>query len=156
MGEYVPNLKYYRTVYIDDKEKFVAGRLKILFVNIDYPLWITFDHVKHTHEWRMLQDEELPDIEKRGIKGLKEAHFAIKNIEGFFEAKPIDENNTLFYYSTLVTTKIPIPQAIEAYISSLTLPNYLAATRQRVIDEAPLYRNKNVEPHSDKSEEKPE
>ncbi len=143
MGEYVPNLKYYRTVYLDDREKFVAGRLYIMFMNIDYPLWIQFDHEQHNHVWRMLRDEELPGVEKRGIEGLQTSHFLINDIRGYFKLNPIDENSTLFFYSTLVSTKIPVPQAVEAYIAKLTLPNFLAAVRQRVIDQRDEIQSEN-------------
>ncbi len=134
MGEYVPNLKYYKTVYRGEKEKYIAGKLRILFVNIKYPLLVEFEAGQYNHTWRMLRREELPNIGKRGIKGLVPPNAIIKNIVGFWELRPIDENNTLFYYSTLVSTKLPVPQTIEAYISKLTLPKYLAATRQQIID----------------------
>ena len=143
MGEYVPNLKYYRTVYLDDKEKYVAGRLYILYMNIDYPLWIQFDHEQYNHVWRMLRDDELPGVEERGIEGLQKSHFLINDIRGYFKLSSIDENNTLFLYSTLVSTKIPVPQTVEAYVAKLTLPNFLAAVRQRVIDKRDEIELKN-------------
>ena len=134
MGDYVPNLKYYKTIHRAETEKFIAGRLRIMFVNIDYPLWVQFDHEKYNHTWRMLKEDELPAIELRGIKGLVPAHFAIKDITGFWQLKPIDENKTLFLYSALVSAKF-VPESVMTYVSKLTLPNFLAAVRQRLIDQ---------------------
>jgi len=134
MGKYVPNLKYYRTVYQSDTEKYIAGRLRILFINIDYPLLVLINHDKSEHTWRLLTKDELLEVEKQGIKGLLPAHFLIKNVNGNWKLTPIDANHTLLRHSTLLSTKMPIPQAVEIYIIKLTLPNFIAAVRQRLIE----------------------
>ncbi len=141
-GEYVPSLRNYRTVYLSDSEKFVAGRLRILWMNINYPLWIQFDSNRNKHTWRMLRDEELPEVENRGIKGLLPAHFAIENIEGYWKVSPLDGNRTLLFYSLLIRTRIPIPNAVEAHLAKMTLPDFMTALRQRVI-----YKGETWEPN---------
>lgn len=140
-GEFVPGLKYYKTIqkkifrtHPDFFQSFIEGYIKIPvpFIKKTYTLDSLFDQKKYLIKWGMVTNERIQSLNKQGLK-LTTNSSAIQNIEGFSYLKPFDNGaKTILYYSSVVEINIPVPQRVEQFLSGTIMQGFMEALKNRI------------------------
>lgn len=140
MGEYVPGLKYYKTIYeikpvADDSpgETLIEGQLKVPLLTVVYTVRVKFDPLsKYRIEWALLRDDEITDFGKKNVS-VKKHTAGLKNIGGFGYLESFENGTkTIYTYAPVVEISLPVPGFVERYISKSSLSGYLKAVKERV------------------------
>jgi hypothetical protein len=140
-GEFVPGLKYYKTiqkkVFREDPayfQSFVEGYIKIPvpFVRKTFTLDALFDQKKYLIKWDLVKNDRIVLLKKQGLSLIDNSN-VIENIEGFSYLKPFEnETKTILYYSSVVEINIPVPQSVEQFLSGTIMKGFMEAIKNRV------------------------
>lgn len=140
-GEFVPGLKYYKTIqkkifrpHPDFFQSFIEGYIKIPvpFIKKTYTLDALFDQKKYLITWGIVTNDRIQSLNKQGLK-LTTNSSAIQNIEGFSYLKPFDNGaKTILYYSSVVEINIPVPHRVEQLLSGTIMKGFMEALKNRI------------------------
>ena len=140
-GEYVPGLKYYKTIqkrtlreFPNLFQAFIEGYIKIPvpFIRKTYTLDALFDQGRFFIQWELVNHDRIQALKKTGLTLTKSSR-AIQNIEGFSYLKPFgDDTKTILYYSSVVEINIPVPQSVERFLSGTIMKGFMEAIKNRV------------------------
>lgn len=137
MGEYVPGLSYYKTVYVIKPigknsigESLIEGKLSR--PPIRYTLLVKFDKVNLRQDWRLVTENEISSYNtKKEI--LKKNSSMVKSIEGYEYLEPYNKGlQTVYTYAPIVETSGPVPDFINRALTKNTLSGYVTAVKKRV------------------------
>ncbi|MBU0992476.1 MAG: hypothetical protein KJ737_08290 [Proteobacteria bacterium] len=140
MGQYVPGLKYYKTIHtitpIDDMnngETLIEGELDVPIVTVTYTVNVTFRASENYRvEWHLLSEKQIQKYCDSNIP-VKANSSGLKSIEGFGYLEAVDDGlKTVYTYAPIVEISIPIPGFVERYISKSSLKGYLNAVKKHV------------------------
>jgi hypothetical protein len=137
MGGFVPTLEFYKTVHqLQPKnekgvyENLIHGRIKVLLFKIPYTLAVVFDEQNLRQDWRLVDDDEAQAFIDRGIDAVK-PFWALKSVAGFGYIKPFGENRTIYLYSPVIESRVPVPAGMERYAAKKSLLGYMKAVQER-------------------------
>ena len=140
-GEFVPGLKYYKTIQKKTFrehpaffQSFIEGHIKIPvpFIRKTYTLDALFDQKKFFIKWELVKYDRIQSLKKQGLS-LTKSSSAVQNIEGFSYLKPFDNGTkSILFYSSVVEINIPVPQSVERYLSGTIMKGFLEAIKNRV------------------------
>jgi len=140
MGEYVPGLKYYKTLTVIKKndesgigKSIIEGYVKIPipFVNRIFTLEVTFNKPQWRVDWKMLSPKEIEYYRTKGVN-INNSSPLVKNIEGFGYLEPYNNKiQTIFYYIPTLEITGPVPGIVERYLSVTGLKGFLKAIKER-------------------------
>ena len=135
MGEYVPDLKYYK-VLTEEKnennitERLIAGKLAVPLISVEYSMAVKFDEAAYTVSWNLLSSEETVAYKQKGIDVLTKTS-GLKNIEGFSLMEAHNSKQTVYYYAPIIEISLPVPSFAENYMAKVTLSGYMEAIKER-------------------------
>ncbi len=137
MGDYVPGLDYYKVIHVISKfdngetqESLIEGKLKIPLISLFYTMYVKYLPSDLRVEWHLVNEKEIEDYNKKNIK-VKDNTFGIKSVEGYSHLQPIENNTkTIYFYSPILESSIPVPQFIEQYLTKKILTGYLNTARK--------------------------
>jgi hypothetical protein len=140
-GEFVPGLKYYKTIqkkmFREDPayfQSFIEGYIKLPmpFIRKTYTLDALFNQKKYFIQWSLVKYDRIQSLKKHGLS-LTKSSSVLQNIEGFSYLKPFDnETKTILYYSSVVEINIPVPQRVEQFLSGTIMKGFMEAIKNRV------------------------
>ncbi len=138
MPEFVPNLKSYTIVHQfpdpanpENTQKLIAGKIKVLFFTIGYTMDVLFDPANFRQEWRLVSDEDAAAYRENGIQAVDPV-FGLKSVEGFEYIEPFDNGGkTLYYYSPVIESSIPVPGFIERAMAKSSLRGYMKGIKEK-------------------------
>jgi hypothetical protein len=140
-GEFVPGLKYYKTIqktvfqeHPAYFQSFVEGYIKIPvpFVRKTYTLDAIFEQEKYFIQWKLVQYDRIQALNKLGLSLTKSSN-VVQNIEGFSYLEPFDNGKkTILYYAPVVEINIPVPQSVERFLSGTIMTGFMEAIKNRV------------------------
>lgn len=137
MGEYVPGLSYYKTVYVIKPigknamgESLIEGKLSM--PPIRYTLDVKFDKVQLRQDWRLVTEKEVSSYNKKQ-EVLKKNSAMVQSIEGYEYLEPYNKGlQTVYTYAPIIETSGPVPGFIERALTKNTLSGYVTAVKKRV------------------------
>ena len=140
-GEFVPGLKYYKTIqkkmfreHPAYFQSFIEGYIKlpVPFIRKTYTLDALFDQKKYFIQWALVKYDRIESLRKQGLSLTKSSN-VVQNIDGFSYLKPFDnETKTILYYSSVVEISIPVPQRVEQFLSGTIMKGFMEAIKNRV------------------------
>jgi len=139
-GEFVPGLKYYKTLYkktIPDKpgsfQSYIEGYIKIPvpFIRKTYTLDVNFDRHNYLINWQLVGNNQIEELKKQGLTPSRSSR-VLQNIEGFSYLKPFENGKkTVIYYAPVVEISIPVPQRVERFLSGTIMKGFMEAIKNR-------------------------
>ncbi|MDI6796104.1 MAG: SRPBCC family protein [Desulfatibacillaceae bacterium] len=137
MGSFVPTLQFYKTVHQlqpkDEKgvyENLIRGQIKVLLFKVPYTLAVIFDEENLRQDWRLVDDDEAQAFIDEGVDAVK-PFWALKSIAGFGYIKPFGESKTIYLYSPVIESSVPVPASIERYAAKQSLLGYMKAIQDK-------------------------
>jgi len=140
-GEYVPGVKYYKTIkktvfrkHPEYFQSFVEGYIQIPvpFIRKTYTLDALFDQKNFFIRWELVTYDRIQALNKQGLS-LTKSSSVVQNIAGFSYLKPFDNaTKTVLYYAPVVEINIPVPQSVERFLSGTILSDFMEAIKNRV------------------------
>ncbi len=136
MSDYVPGLDYYKVIHVISKfdngetqESLIEGKLKIPLVSLFYTMYVKYLPLDRKVEWHLVNDKEIEAYNKKNIP-VKDNTFGIKSVEGYSFLEPFEDGaKTIYIYSPVLESSIPVPQFIEQYLAKKILTGYLNTAR---------------------------
>lgn len=137
--EFVPAINYYKTLKVikpvrkgSAGKSLIEGSMRVAFMNIIYTLNVRFYEDSMRHEWRMLSDNEIEEYREQGVK-VKDNSSTLRLVEGFGFVKPYgDGSQSVYYYSPVVETGVPVPGYIERSLTERSLNDYMVGLKKLV------------------------
>jgi len=141
MGEYVPCLKYYKTLYQVEYDKhnsikrsIIEGYIKIPlpFINKKINLFVNFYEGSQSISWKLLTDEQKYYYKNKGIK-IKRSNKYLKKMEGFTRINQYYDNNnqTIFYYVLKIEISVPVPFFVKKFLYETSLKGFMQSIKIR-------------------------
>lgn len=139
MPEFVSDLKYYKTVYVEPSPPnsprtvaYIEGELKIAFFSILYNLRVVFDRQNLWQKWNLVDEDEEKKLKAKGVSLSPSSSF-LRSIRGFGYIEPYgDGSRTVYYYAPVVEVSIPVPGWIERRIAKSSLTEYMEGLKKKV------------------------
>jgi hypothetical protein len=137
--QWVPAVKYYKTRYTFDelpegiiRRRLMEGKLGIAFLTVTYSLDVKLHEDNKTEDWKLITKEECKAWNNKGVE-IAPPYWGIKDIGGFGYLEPYekDTEKTVYYYSPVIETTIPVPDIILRTAMKLTLPGYVEGFKKR-------------------------
>jgi hypothetical protein len=140
MPEYVPNLKYYKVKYTYPQDelpdgvirrRLIEGKIGISFLTAVYPVDVQLREDNRTEGWKLIKKEEAAQWKNKGVD-LAPPFWGIKDIGGLGYLESTEDGRTIYYYSPVIETTVPVPNVILSTVMKLTLPGYMEGVKKRV------------------------
>jgi len=139
-GEFVPGLKYYKTLQqksFPDKpdtfQSYIEGYIKIPvpFIRKTYTLDVIFDRPNYFIQWQLIGNKRINELNTQGLTVAKNSR-VLQNIEGFSYLRPYENGQkTIIYYAPVVEISIPVPQRVERFLSGTIMKGFMEAIKNR-------------------------
>ena len=140
MSSYVPGLNYYKIKHVVSPLKqsgitgkaLIEGEIRVALMGIKYTLAVTFDNDRFYQDWRLISDDEIKTYGNALIK-LEKSSSSIQAIEGYGYIEPYSNGEkSVYYYSTVVETNVPVPGFVERGISKSSLKGYMKGLKKKM------------------------
>ena len=137
--EFVPAVNYYKILKVKKPvrkdavgKSLIEGSMRVAFMNIIYTLNVEFYEDRMRHEWRMLSDDEIKEYREQGVP-VQDNSSTLRIVEGFGFVKPYgDGSQSVYYYSPVVETGVPVPGYIERSLTERSLNDYMGGLKKLV------------------------
>lgn len=137
--EFVPNIKYYKTIQMIRPakkgfvgESIIEGNMRVAFLDVIYTLEVKFYDDEMRHEWRLLSDTELSGYRKKGLI-VKDNSTSLNSVEGFGYVEPYDKGRkSVYYYAPAVEVSVPVPAYVERSLVKSSLNDYMEGLKRIV------------------------
>lgn len=137
MSSFVPEVVYQKTKIIlsssgEKRETIIESKLNILmFLNVYYILQVRFDKLNFREDWSLIPDEKITEYNAAGFD-LHNNTAGIKDIEGVEYLEPFNNGSgTIYFYSPVVETSIPVPGFIETALSKKSVADFMLSVKKK-------------------------